>query len=158
MGPMIVEAAEVAVDLPIAIRPASPDELRLVQATWARGVRAQRVTQVAGLVEIRCGDIRCALDKSLWARAHHLLVDALLASPTIAVAVAVTPEMPETPVGWAAWDREVLHFVHVVPVARRCRVATKLVLHTRARSASHMTSPGRGLVRYLQHGNAQDPQ
>lgn len=142
-----VPAQPVAVDLPIAIRSANPEETRLIQATWARGMRAPRASQSSSLAEVRVGETRISLDRALWLRAHHLLVDTLLESSTIAV--AVDPELPGLAIGWAAHDGPVLHYVYVSPVVRRCKVATKLVLHTRCSSASHMTQLGRGLSRHL---------
>lgn len=146
MGSLSVAHAPVEVDLPVALRPATPDETRLIQATWTRGMRAPKASQ-AQLAEVRVGETRVSLDRSLWLRAHHLLVDALLADSK--VVVAVDPELPGLAIGWAAYDGPVLHYVYVSPAVRRCKVATKLVLHTRCSSASHMTSLGRGLVRHL---------
>lgn len=148
----VTALAEPAVDLPVSIRPATTEELRFVQATWARGMRPSRVPAHRDLAEVRIGDFRASVDRDLWTRAHHLLVDSLLADSR--VAVAVDPEIDDSPIGWAAWSGDTLHFVHVVPAARRCRVATKLVLHTQARHASHWTRAGHGLVRLL-HGDHQ---
>jgi hypothetical protein len=147
MGSLTAVAMPVAVDLPIALRPANPEETRLVQATWARGMRAPRSTVAHSLAEVRLGDTRVNVDRALWMRAHHLLVDALLESSKIVV--AVDPELPGLAIGWAVYDGSVLHYVYVSPAVRRCKVATKLVLHTRCSSASHMTQLGRGLVRHL---------
>lgn len=162
----------------VAIRPsASPNEIRMCQAQWTRelatgwkhrarmpGDKAGRHPDLASSrreLEERSG-VQIGkpgydaegnrhephlLAHALWMKSHHLLVDWLL--PKSALVVAVLPDMPDDPIGWAVHEGRVLHFVYVVPAARRSTVATQLVLHTECSSASHMTPAGRGLVRHL---------
>lgn len=162
----------------VAIRPAAgPDERRMCQAQWTRSLETKwkhrahmpgdrpaippSMTQLHGTAEERSGvqigkpgydqhDVRHdphVLSHSLWMESHHLLVDALLERSSHVV--AVLPDLPTEPVGWAVFEGHVLHFVFVVPAARRSSVATQLVLHTECSAASHMTPAGRGLVRHL---------
>lgn len=86
-----------------------------------------------------------------WKHAHRLLVDSLIESGTLLI--AVLPDVPTEPIGWAAFgpldDVPTLHFVYVAPAARRSTIATQLVLACKCSAASHMTPEGRGLAKYL---------
>lgn len=144
----IAAPVQKAEPIEVAIREASPDELRWVQATWARGIRVT-ARELLGrrLVPIGRRSDGVLIDGALWMRAHHMLVDALL--PASTVIVATLPDMPDTPCAWAAFEGSTLHYVFVAPVARRSTIATQLVLHTRCSSVSHMTDEGVGLMRHL---------
>jgi hypothetical protein len=85
--------------------------------------------------------------QGLLLKAHRLLVDHLLERCTLLV--AVLPDLPTEPVGWAVHEGPMLHFVFTVPAARRSSIATQLVLASQCSAASHMTPAGRGLVRHL---------
>jgi hypothetical protein len=161
----------------VDIRRATDENVRMVQAQWSRemctrwkhrtrihgdkpGVHPslargrQELEERSGLQVGKPGYDQdgnrhepLILHYDLWRRAHHLLVDILLSSSI--VIIATIPGLPADPVGWAAHEGRTLHFVYVVPVARRSTIATQLVLSTRCSAASHMTPDGRGLVQYL---------
>lgn len=171
--------AAVATPEPIAVlvRPAESNEVRMCQAQWTReletgwkhrahmpgdkpGVPASMASVHAQLEErsgVQLGkpgydqnDKRHEpnyLRHTLLLKAHHLLVDHLLERS--AHVVAVLPHLPTEPVGWAVFEDKLLHFVYVIPAARRCRIGTELVLASRCSAASHMTPAGRGLVKHL---------
>ncbi len=156
----------------VAIRPWRREtELRFVQASWADGLRPSRCRDVPKhhvrvldqqgiffnghtyrrddfVSQLHLGRLDDLLDVSrpLWARAARLLIDSLLETAT--VVVATLPE-DDNPVGWAAHTEAELHFVHVVPVARRSQIARQLMAHTGCSSASFVTARGRPLLRYL---------
>jgi hypothetical protein len=87
------------------------------------------------------------IDASMLTRALHSLVDSLLSEST--VLVATLPDMPDEPCGWVAHAGPVLHFAFVAPIARNAGVARQLVSPLGCSSASHMTSMGAVLTRYL---------
>lgn len=137
---MIVEAQPTTVET--VIREARPDEHRWVQATWSR---CARIDPTRTFDKVPIGGMLW-LDPKLVKRAHHRLVDDLMSSCRVIVAtLLVDPD----PIGWAAFDGPVLHFVFVAPAARRCSVARQLVLHTRCSTASHVTTEGVRLLRCL---------
>jgi hypothetical protein len=161
----------------VAIRPAVESEIRMCQAQWTReletgwkhrahmpgdkpGTPATLATRHAQLEErsgVQLGKPGFDNDgkrhephflaKGLLLKAHRLLVDHLL--ERCSLVVAVVPDLPTEPVGWAVFDERMLHFVFVIPAARRCRIGTELVLATACSAASHMTPAGRSLAKHL---------
>lgn len=171
MGPRlnVAEADAPRESIAVAIRPADASELQLVRGTWSRcfvqrdrqrsaGPKPRETLGIDRAVDIGRRMDGVMVDASLLIRAHHRLVDELLASPDTRVAVACLPDVPDSPVGWACWqvdskgDGHTLHFVYVQPVARRSSIGRQLVLHSRCTVASHSTQDGLQLMQYLRRG------
>lgn len=145
--------------LNVSIRPASGDELRLVQSTWTRTLLQLPMdddgrTEVGGPLKVsrskvtrsRVGGMMVERRVLVWS--HRLMVDAIIAADDTAIAVAHLPEIDE-PAGWACWQGPLLHFVWVHRAARKAKIATQLVIHSGCSAASHVTPEGRGLLRHL---------
>lgn len=100
-----------------------------VFSSWLRSYKASRDTRVAPQV---------------YFHEHHKVIEAILASPSVSVTVAVSTEDPNTILGWAAMDssKGVLHYVYVKEAFRRWGVATELVGTLNINSYSHTTKYG----------------
>lgn len=155
-------------EVEILVRRATAEELRFVQASWARCVWARGEAAVQTYDALGKADAPPAerhytsigsprrprhvlLASEYAAQAHRLLVDWLLAGPDTEVLVATLPDLPE-PMGWACFVGPILHFVFVRGDCRKQRVATRLVHHTGCSAASHVTPSGRPLLRHLRDG------
>lgn len=168
--------APVHTALDVTIRPAESAELRFVQATWTKSMRAtspERWVQrynadvkrhsdrgpmparvwraykspAGSMLTLGIDDDGVALHPRLWIEAHSRLVDHLLESSV--VYVATLPDVPSEIVGWVVAADDVAHFCYVIPAARRCGVARRLLSPLGCSSASHMTPDGRHLLGYL---------
>lgn len=164
MGPSLM-ASPAAEPVTVSIRDARDSERKFVEGTWSRsfvfrdrqrcsGPKPHRVEAIERAIDIgrKVDSGAVALDVALLVRAHHRLVDEILSGSDVRIAVACLPDVPNSPVAWACWAGPVLHFVYTVPVARRCTIGRQLVLHSRCSSASHSTTDGLALMRYL-HGS-----
>lgn len=150
----------------VTIRPARVGERRFVEGTWSRTFvrrdnqreRGPKPRTEAGLD--RAVDIGRRMDgvlllAPLLERAHSRLVDEILAAADTEVAIACPIDIPDTTdnaVGWACWQGNTLHYVYVAPIARRSTIGSKLVLHSRCSKASHSTTDGVPLMKYLRRG------
>jgi len=156
----IVPLSAPTVELPITIRPAYERERRIVQSTWSRTLQQlpfddDHRTTIGGadLKAWRTKETRSrvgtmSIDRHEIILALNARVDSILADPQTEVAVAHDPDVDEC-TGWACWTGPKLHFVFVHRIARRGRIATRLVLHSGCSAASHVTPEGRGLLRHL---------
>jgi hypothetical protein len=146
----------------VTIRPARASEHKFVVGSWSRNV-VQWDRQRAGpkpheaLGIDRAIDLgrridAIMIDAALLVRAHHRLVDEILAQPDVQVVVACLPDVPDHPVAWACWQGDTMHFVYTAPIARRCTIGRQLVLHSRCSVASHSTPDGLTLMRWLRRG------
>lgn len=144
----------------VVIRPAVDAERRWICGTWSRcfvaynaqkrtGPRHRAEWALPRAVHIGAPANRIDIDASVLLRAHHRLVDSILADEATSVVVAHIPDMPTEPCGWVVFESPTIHFVYVSPVARRSTVGRQLVLHTGCSEASHMTPDGLRLRRYL---------
>lgn len=155
-------------EVEILMRPATAEELRFVQASWARCVWARGESAVQTYDAHGKADAPPAerhytsigsprrprhvlLASEYAAQAHRMLVDWLLSLPGTHVVVATLPDLPE-PMGWACFNGPILHFVFVRGDCRKQRVAARLVHHTGCSAASHVTPSGRALLRHMRSG------
>lgn len=152
LAPATQLAAPAALD--VLTRPATEAELRWVRATWSRCMRASTAAGPGGSKFVALGHRKDGLqiDARLLSRAHHGLVDSLL--PYCSVRVAYLADLPDEPVGWAAFEDRTLHFVFVVPFSRRAGVARALIAPLGCSALSHITPDAWPLLRYLNGENA----
>jgi hypothetical protein len=148
MGPMTVAVAT-SEPITVAIRPALPTEIRMVQSQWT-GALATKWKHRAHLPGDKVGRAPSGATRrdleersgvqigkpgyddaghrhdpyivshSLWLKAHMGLVDRLL--KTSEVVVATLPDMPDEPIGWAVFEADdERRVLHFVHVVRAAR-------------------------------------
>lgn len=138
----------------VLVRPATPEELRLVRDSWTKGA-SRGDTRLRGERMLKTGTDR-GMRRREFAAAHRLWVDVVLEDHEVHVVVAVAEGEPDEALGWCCWSSPTgapatLHWVWVRGQARRMGLGRALLAHVREHAAgvpsiAHITPDGSALL------------
>lgn len=119
------------------IRNATSTERSEAAHQWASSFSPHaRAIEGDGRKLVTIGSINRAMAPHLWRRAHQSLVQSMLYEIGTRLDVLVHDAHPTEPLGWVVTEGESLHYVYVVPEARRAGLGRQLVEHARSLGAS----------------------
>jgi hypothetical protein len=126
----------------IEVRIATPDDMRLVKASWYESFR-------------RGGFSFPDIGSDLYHAGHGKVIDEILARPGVTVAVAAVTEIPDEICAWVAFEKNTIHYLYCKQAYRHLKIALNLVQMCATtkkvtfKFCSHMTRGGVRLGRFL---------